>query len=73
MNSPDSLIGESPKPKIVHRAKYIAPNGDVSALYFNKPHAIDLAKATWTNRDDAVTCKKCKERRELSIPKEAFT
>lgn len=31
-------------------------NGDVSALCFSTPHA------SWTNRDDAVTCTRCRAR-----------
>lgn len=45
--------------KVYHRAALIHPNGSVSALCFKTPHAIDLSKATWTNRDEAVTCPKC--------------
>lgn len=47
------------KEKIVHMAELVAPDGSVSALCFAKPRAIDLRKATWTNRPYAVTCKKC--------------
>lgn len=50
---------KSPKPKIYHRGDKINNAGGVSALCFVKPKAIDLSKATWTNRDEAVTCKKC--------------
>lgn len=45
--------------KIIHMAKDVAPNGNVSALCFSRPRAIDLARASWTNRPYAVTCKKC--------------
>lgn len=49
------------KPRIYHRAKHIGPNGEVSALCFKKPRAIDMtSRETWTIRDEAVTCRKCK-------------
>lgn len=46
--------------KIYHRAKLIDPDGDVSALCATKPRAIDLSRASWTTRPEAVTCPKCK-------------
>lgn len=48
------------KPKIVHRAGKVAMNGGVSARCFAKPRAIDLRRASWTLRDEAVTCPKCR-------------
>lgn len=45
--------------KIYHRADKINTNGAVSALCFLKPKRINLSKASWTLRDDAVTCEKC--------------
>lgn len=47
--------------KVCHKAKFIAQDesGDVSALCYADPHRIDLAKATWTIRQEAVTCSKC--------------
>jgi hypothetical protein len=45
--------------KIYHRAAKVRANGDVSALCFKRPRRIDLAKASWTNRDEAVTCPRC--------------
>jgi hypothetical protein len=48
-----------PKPKAVHRGKFVDEDGNVSALCYARPRAIDLSKATWTNRDEAVTCKRC--------------
>jgi hypothetical protein len=47
------------KSKIYHRGDKINQRGGVSALCFVKPKAINLQKATWTNRDEAVTCPKC--------------
>ena len=52
---------QQPKSKPVHMASKINANGDVSALCFYTPKPINLAKATWTNREEAVTCKRCKE------------
>lgn len=48
--------------RIVHRADLINSTGGVSALCFPKPHPINMRRATWTNRDEAVTCPKCKKR-----------
>lgn len=50
----------SHRPRTYHRAKFIGPHGQVSALCFEIPHAIDLTKRqTWTLRDEAVTCTRC--------------
>ena len=50
------LYGE----KARHRAdKTNIETGAVSALCFKKPRAIDLKIASWTIRDEAVTCKQC--------------
>jgi len=45
--------------KTYHMADKVNPQGGVSALCFEKPRAIDLIRALWTNRAEAVTCKKC--------------
>ena len=49
--------------KIYHMAKFFAQDesGNVSALCYAQPHPIDLTKATWTIRSDAVTCSKCRK------------
>lgn len=52
------MMSIDPKPKIYHRAYLMSAQG-VSALCFRRPRSIDLRRATWTNRDEAVTCKKC--------------
>lgn len=44
---------------IYHKASMIHPNGGVSALCFSRPLAINLRKASWTIRNEAVTCTKC--------------
>ena len=51
-----------PKPKPVHWAFRVNNRGGVMAICFDRPRAIDLIRATWTIRRDAVTCKKCLER-----------
>ena len=48
-----------PKPKIVHMAAKIAPDGRVSPLCAPKPRAINLKRATWTRSAKFVTCPKC--------------
>ena len=48
------------EPKIYHRAAGIRADGAVTALCYSKPRKINLAIALWTNRDEAVTCPKCK-------------
>jgi hypothetical protein len=48
------------KTKRYHYAKWIRSDGQVSALCFEpRPHSIDLRRASWTNRREAVTCPKC--------------
>jgi hypothetical protein len=49
-----------PYKKTYHMAAKINALGDVSALCFKAPRAIDLKRASWTNRPEAVTCPKCK-------------
>ncbi len=48
------------RPRLYHRAAKIRSDGAVSALCFSKPRAINLSKSSWTNRDEAVTCPRCK-------------
>lgn len=45
--------------KPIHRGAHVDPQGRVSALCFRRPKPIDLRVATWTNRDEAVTCRRC--------------
>jgi len=47
------------KNKIIHRGLLLDKKGNVSALCFKRPKAISLKKASWTIRNEAVTCKKC--------------
>jgi len=45
--------------KKYHMADKIGLSGEVSAICFKKPRAINLKVATWTLRSEAVTCEKC--------------
>lgn len=47
--------------KKYHKASKVNQHGGVSALCIVKTRSIDLCKASWTIRDEAVTCKKCLE------------
>lgn len=48
--------------KIYHMAALIDRNGNVSPLCAAKPKPINLKKATWMNRREAVTCPRCRKR-----------
>jgi len=48
-----------PAPKPIHRAKLISQAGNISPFCAETPRKLNLAKESWTNRDDAVTCRKC--------------
>lgn len=50
----------------VHMAKLVSPNGDVSPLCATEPRALNLKVETWTNRQQAVTCRRCKRRLEAA-------
>jgi hypothetical protein len=54
----EGRIGPPPKVRVYHRAHLISERG-VSALCFSRPRPIDLRRALWTNRDEAVTCPRC--------------
>lgn len=45
--------------KPVHFAHLISPTGSVSPLCAATPRRLDLKRATWTNRREAVTCQRC--------------
>lgn len=64
-------IGKPKRVKSVHYVKGIREDGAVSALCFSRPCPINLKISTWTNRREAVTCKKCQER--LSMTGTTFT
>jgi hypothetical protein len=46
--------------KLIHRANKVNNRGDASALCYLTPRPINLRVASWTIRDEAVTCPKCK-------------
>ena len=54
--------------KTIHRASKINNKGEASALCFKRDHPIDLNRASWTIRDDLVTCQKCKALIKSSQP-----
>ena len=54
------IPGAPIRPRLVHRATLMRADGAASAMCFARPKPIDLSKATWTNRDEAVTCPKCR-------------
>lgn len=49
-----------PQPKLYHMADMITDQGDVSPLCASRPRKIDLRRASWTIRSEAVTCQRCK-------------
>jgi hypothetical protein len=57
----DPTNRRAPRQRTYHRATKIREDGSVSALCFKSPRAIDMRRATWTIRDEAVTCPKCLE------------
>ncbi len=50
---------KQPIVKKYHFASKLNSAGGVSALCFSRPRDIDLSRASWTNRKEAVTCEKC--------------
>ena len=48
--------------KKYHMAHLVSNRGDMSALCFSTPRPIDLSKASWTLRQEAVTCGKCQQK-----------
>lgn len=46
--------------KVCHKARHVSDRGNVSALCYSKPRAINLSRASWTLRDEAVTCRRCR-------------
>lgn len=45
---------------LYHRAHLVTEMGEVSALCFKWPKPIDLTRARWTIRPEAVTCPRCR-------------
>lgn len=48
-----------PPTRMRHRGDKISEQGDVSALCFKRPRAIDMQRASWALSDWGVTCPKC--------------
>ena len=48
--------------KIVHLAKHVSRNGDISPLCATKPRRLDLYTETWSLDPNTVTCEKCKSK-----------
>lgn len=48
-----------PRPRVRHKADKVDMDGRVSALCFRRLQPIDMRKAAWTLRWEAVTCPKC--------------
>jgi hypothetical protein len=53
-------MARNPYRKPVHLAAKVDQEGNVSAMCFKRPHAIDLTRASWTIRGEAVTCHRCR-------------
>jgi hypothetical protein len=47
--------------RFYHFAAKVNASGGVSALCFVRPLAINLRRASWTLRREAVTCAKCQQ------------
>lgn len=47
------------RPEIVHYAKMVSAEGFVSPVCAAKPRQLNLAKESWSNRLNAVTCERC--------------
>ena len=45
--------------KVIHKAKHVAPNGDVSPICATEPKALDLQLEGWTLTDRFVNCRRC--------------
>lgn len=59
----------APRAKVYHMASKVNQRGGVSALCFAQPRAINLARASWVLRPEAVTCPRCKHlMAQLNVP-----
>lgn len=45
--------------KVIHFARYISPDGDISPWCAKTPRKINLRKESWTNRKEASNCDLC--------------
>ena len=55
----DMECPELPPTRIRHMADKVNARGDVSALCFPTPRAINMKRETWVTDQKAVTCEKC--------------
>lgn len=46
--------------KLIHSARLVSRDGDISPLCARNPRKLDLRKESWTTDPKAVTCQKCK-------------
>jgi hypothetical protein len=51
---------QQPSKRVFHLARMIDGRGEVSALCFSRPRAINLRRASWVLSPNRVTCPKCK-------------
>ncbi len=58
-------VSRAARPQVVHRATMLDNRGNASAACFARPRPIDLRRASWTIRDEAVTCPKCIDARPV--------
>ena len=55
--------------KVYHFAAKVNERGDVSALCYTRPHAINLKRGqSWTHRAEAVTCPRCRKLLKVGAP-----
>ncbi len=45
--------------RLIHFGNLMTKEGRVSPLCAKRPRKLNLKISTWTNRKEAVTCKKC--------------
>lgn len=55
--------------KPIHFAHAIRADGAVSPLCATTPRALNLARSSWTNRPEAVTCSRCIKRLVAGAPR----
>lgn len=58
----------NPYEKTYHYGAKVNAAGGVSALCFKVPRAINLKRALWTIRKEAVTCPRCRLALKASAP-----
>jgi len=61
VNDRAALVRGGYLPKPIHFGALVSASGAVSPLCAARPRAIDLRRASWTNRKEAVTCARCRK------------